>query len=111
MKQEAEALGMREKRLRETSSALDKEERATWRDGQKREVEIRMAALQAEEKKGADDVQMAKIEAAREQAKIKAEKELALEELELKAQQAQATISPDRESHGCLYQNVRYRRQ
>ena len=49
-----------------------------------------MAELQAEEKK-ADEIQMAQIEPAKEQAKIAAEKELALKELKLNTQQAQAS--------------------
>ena len=35
---------------------LDKEERAAWRDAQKRKGEIWMAELQAEEKKRADEL-------------------------------------------------------
>ena len=50
---------------------------------------------EAEEKKRADEIkiQIAKIEAAKKQARIVADKELALKELELKAQQDQASIS------------------
>ena len=71
---------------------LDREERAAWRN-------IRMTELQTEveEKRRADEshikIQIAQIEAAKEQAKIKAEKELALKELELKAQQNQASAN------------------
>ena len=67
---------------------LDREERAAWRN-------IRMTELQteAEEKKRADEIRFAQIEAAKEQAKIEAEKGLALKELELKAQQNQASAS------------------
>ena len=54
-----------------------------------------MAELQAEDKKRADEsrikIQIAQIEAAKEQAKI--DKELKLKEMELQAQQAQATAS------------------
>ena len=35
--------------------ALDREERAAWREAQKRQVEIRMAELQVEDKKRADE--------------------------------------------------------
>ena len=63
-----------------------------------------MAALQAEDKKRADELQaeiekradkirFAQIQAAKEQTKIEADKELALKELELKAPQNQTTTS------------------
>ena len=55
---------------------LDRRERAARRHAQKREVDIRMAELQAgEKKKKAEEnqIQMAQIEAAREQNKIEAE--------------------------------------
>ena len=42
--------------LREQQT-LDREERTAWRDTQKRQVEIRMAELQAENKKRADEMQ------------------------------------------------------
>ena len=64
--------------------ALDREERATWRESQKRQVEIRMAELQAEDKKRADEIRMAQIET---------EKELKIKEMELQAQQTQANTS------------------
>ena len=84
---------------------MDREERAAWREAQKRQVEIRMAELHAEDKKRtdelqaerekrADEIHFAQIEAAKEQAKIEAEKEFALKELELKVQQSQASTSP-----------------
>ena len=76
---------------------LDRQEKADWREAQKRQVEIRMAELQAEDKKRADEshikIQIAQIEAAKEQAKIEAEKELAHNELEFNAQQNQASAS------------------
>ena len=105
LKQEAEEIGLQGKDIAEyvrEQQALDREERVAWREAQKRQVE--RAELQAEDKKRADEshikIQIAQIEAAKEQAKIKAakeqakieaEKELALKELELKAQQSQVT--------------------
>ena len=100
LKQEAEEIGLQGKDIAEyvrEQQALDRQERADWREAQKRQVEIRMAELQAEDKKRADEshikIQIAQIEAAKEQAKTEAEKELALKELELKAQQSQASTS------------------
>ena len=53
--------------------------------------------IQAEKEKWAEEnqiqIQIAQIEAAKEQARIEADKELAFKELELKAQQDQASIS------------------
>ena len=76
---------------------LDREERAAWRNIRIAELQAeekkRADELQAEEKKRADEIRFAQIEAAKEQAKIEAEKELALKELELKAQQSQAGAS------------------
>ena len=91
LKQEAEDLGYEGKEIMEyvkEQRKLDREERAAWRN-------IRMTELQteAEEKKRADEIRFAQIEAAKEQAKIEAEKELVLKELELKAQQSQASTS------------------
>ena len=93
LKQEAEDIGFEGKDILEyvkKQQKLDREERAAWRN-------IRMAELQAEDKKRADEsqvkIQIAQIEAAKEQAKIEVEKELALKELELKAQQNQASAS------------------
>ena len=96
LKQEAEDLGFEGKDIAEyvtRQQTLDREERAAWREVQKRQVEIRMAELHAEDKKRADEIQIAQIEAAKEQAKIEAKKELALKELELKEQQNQASAS------------------
>ena len=59
--------------------ALDREDRAAWRN-------LQMAEIQTDEKKKADEIQMAQTEAANDQAKIQAEKELTLKELELKGQ-------------------------
>ena len=92
LKQEAEDIGFEGKDILEyikEQQKLDREERAAWRN-------IRMAELQAEaeEKKRADEIRFAQIAAAKEQAKIEAEKELALKELGLKAQQSQASTSP-----------------
>ena len=67
---------------------LDREERAAWREAQKRQVEIRMAELQAEDKKRVDEshikIQIAQIEVANEQAKI--DKELKIKGMDLQAQ-------------------------
>ena len=92
LKQEAENLGYEGKEIMEyvkEQQKFDREERAAWRN-------IRMTELQteAEEKKRADEIRFAQIEAAKEQTKIEAEKELVLKELELKAQQSQASTSP-----------------
>ena len=92
LKQEAEDLGYEGKEIMEyvkEQQKFDREERAAWRN-------IRMTELQteAEEKKRADEIRFAQIEAVKEQAKIETEKELALKELELKAQQSQASTSP-----------------
>ena len=100
LKQEAEDLGFEGKEILDyvkEQQKLDREERAEWR-------KIRMAELQAEDKKRADEIhmaeradeikiQIAQIEAAKEQAKLEAEKELKIKEMELQAQQAQATAS------------------
>ena len=87
---------------------LDREERAAWRniriaelqaEEKKRADELqaedkkRAEELQAEREKRADEIRFAQIEAVKEQAKKEAEKELALKELELKAQQSQASTS------------------
>ena len=92
LKQEAEDIGFEGKDILEyvkEQQKLDREERAAWREAQKRADE-----LQAEREKRADEIRFAQIEAAKEQAKIEAEKELALKELELKAQKSQASTSP-----------------
>ena len=76
---------------------MDREERAAWREDRKR-------ADEAEEKRRADEIRFAQIEAAKEQAKIEAEaakeqakleaeKELKIKEMELQAQQAQAQVT------------------
>ena len=90
LKQETEDIGLQGKDIAEyvtRQQTLDREERAEWRN-------IRMAELQAEDKKRADEshikIQIAQIEAAKEQAKLEAEKELKIKEMELQAQQAQA---------------------
>ena len=107
LKQEAEDLGFEGKEILDyvkDQQKLDREERAEWRkirmaelqgEDKKRADEIRIAQIgaEAEEKKRADEIRFAQIEAAKEQAKIEAEKELALKELELKAQQSQASTS------------------
>ena len=48
---------------------FNREERAAWGETQKRKVEIRMAELQAEDKKRADEIWMAQIEAEAEDKK------------------------------------------
>ena len=83
LKQEAENIGLTGKEVSEyvtEQQTLDREERAAWRDAQK---------FHAEEKKRADEIkiQIAQIETVKEQAKIEADKEL-----ELKAQQDQASV-------------------
>ena len=115
MKQEAEDIDLQWKDIAEyvrEQQALDRQDGANWRDAQKfyveekkRADEIRLAEIQAEseekkrademqaeEKKKADEIQLqiAKIEAAKEQAKLEAEKELKIKEMDLQAQQAQA---------------------
>ena len=89
MKQGAEDIGFEGKDILEyikEQQKLDREERAAWRN-------IRMAELQAEEKKRADELQAEEKRRADEikvqMAKIEADKELALKEMELQAQQAQ----------------------
>ena len=104
---------------------MDREERAAWRESQKRQVEIRMAELQAEDKKRADEShikiqiaqieaakEQAKIEAAKEQAKIEAEKELALRELKAKQSQvstSSATTPPPRNKDAKSPNTILYR--
>ena len=66
LRQEAEDIGLTGKDFAEyvtRQQTLDREEKAAWRDAQKREVDIRMAELQAEDKKRADESHMAKIQA------------------------------------------------
>ena len=112
LKQEAEDIGLQGKDIAEyvtRQQTLDREERAAWREAQKRQVEIRMAELQVEDKKRADEIRIAQIEAeaekkkradeirfalieaAKEQAKLETEKELKIKEMELQAQ-TQATV-------------------
>ena len=90
LKPEAEDIGLMGKvaqYVREQQT-LDREEMAARRD-KKRQVEIRMVELQAQDKKRADVIEEAEerkradeikiqIKAAKEQAKIEADKELAL---------------------------------
>ena len=85
LKQEAEDLGYEGKEIMEyvkEQQKFDREERAAWRN-------IRMTELQteAEEKRRADEIKV-------QMAKIEAEKELILREMELKAQdQASASLA------------------
>ena len=102
LKQEAEDIGLTGKEVAEyvrEQQTLVREERTAWRNAQKRQVEFWMAELQAEDQKRADEihmaeradeikVQIAQIEAAKDQAKI--DKELKIKEIELQAEQAQA---------------------
>ena len=86
LKEEAEDKGLTEKEVAEyirEQQTLDREESAAWRDAQK---------LQAEEKKGADEIRMAEIEAVAEEKKradkirlsqIEIEKKLEIKEMEL----------------------------
>ena len=109
LKQEAEEIGFEGKDIQEyvkEQQKLDREERAAWREAQKMqaqadvelakirteaEAEERKRADQAEEER-ADEIRFAQIEAAKEQAKLEAEKELKIKEMELQAQ-AQVTAS------------------
>ena len=107
LKQEAEDLGFEGKEILDyvkDQQKLDREERAEWRkirmaelqgEDKKRADEIRIAQIgaEAEEKKRADEIRFAQIEAAKEQAKLEAEKELKIKEMELQAQQAQAQVT------------------
>ena len=94
LKQEAEDIGLQGKDIAEyvtRQQTLDREERAEWRN-------IRMAELQAEDKKRADELQAEREKRADEikvqMAKIEAEKELTLREMELKSQdQASASLA------------------
>ena len=54
---------------------LDREERAAWRDVQ---ADMQVAEIQAEEKMRADEIRMAQTEATKDQAKTKADEEVAL---------------------------------
>ena len=84
LKQEAEDIGFEGKDILEyvkEQQKLDREERVAWREEKKRADE-----LQAEEKRRADEIRFAQIEAAKEQAKLEAEKELKIKEMELQAQ-------------------------
>ena len=70
LKQEAEDIGLQGKDIAEyvtRQQNLDREERAAWREAQKRQVEIRMAELQVEDKKRADEIRIAQIEAEAEE--------------------------------------------
>ena len=83
LRQDAEDIGLTRKDVAEyvtRQQILDRKDRAAWRDSQKREVDIRMAELHAEEKKRADEIKI-------QMAKIEADKELTLKEMELKAQE------------------------
>ena len=92
LKQEAEDIGFEGKDILEyikEQQKLDREERAAWRN-------IWIAELQAEEKKRADELEDRRRadEIKVQMAKIEAEKELTLREMELKAQdQASASLA------------------
>ena len=112
LKLEAEDIGLQGKDIvcNKTTNTGEREEGSLERcteteithiaEEKKRADEIRMAEieaeaedkkraneLEAEEKKRADEIRLAQIEADKEQVRIEADKELALKELELKAQQ------------------------
>ena len=108
LKQEAEDLGFERKEILDyvkEQQKLYREERAEWR-------KIRMAELQAEDKKRADEIhmaeradeikiQIAQIEAAKEQAKIEADKELKIKEIKVaQATASSATTPPPRNREG-----------
>ena len=60
LKEEAEDIGLQGKDNAEyvtRQQTLDRKERVAWREAHKRQVEIRMAELQAEDKKRADELQ------------------------------------------------------
>ena len=60
LKEKAEDIGLQAKDIAEyvtRQQTLDREERAVWREAQKRQVEIWVAELQAEDKKRADELQ------------------------------------------------------
>ena len=108
LKQEAEDIGLQGKDIAEyvtRQQALDREERAAWKVAQKfhaeekkRADEIRMAEIQAEaeEKKRADILQAEKEKRTYKirLAQMEIDKELKVKEMELQAQQAQTTTSP-----------------
>ena len=102
LKQEAEEIGFEGKDILEyvkEQQKLDREERAAWRETQKMQAraDVELAKIraeaEAEEKKRADELQAEEKRRADEikvqMAKIEADKELALKEMELQAQQAQ----------------------
>ena len=102
LKQEAEDIGFEGKDILEyvkEQQKLDREERAAWRETQKMQAQADVelakirAEAEAEEKKRADELQAEEKRRADEikvqMAKIEADKELALKEMELQAQQAQ----------------------
>ena len=78
--------------LQDSRLWIEKRGHAAWREAQKRQVEIRMAELHAEDKKRADELQAEREKRADEiqMAQIEIEKELKIKEMELQAQQAQA---------------------
>ena len=95
LKQEAEEIGLQGKEIAEyvrEQQALDREERVAWREAQKRQVEIRMAELQVEDKKRADESEEKKRGDEIKMAQIQIEKELKIKEMDLQAQ-AQAIAS------------------
>ena len=106
LKQEAEDIGFEGKDILEyvkEQQKLDREERAAWRETQKMQAQADVelakirAEAEAEEKKRADELQAEEKRRADEikvqMAKIEADKELALKEMELQAQQAQVQAS------------------
>ena len=66
--------------------ALDREERAAWRDAEKMQAQadIKLAQIRSEEKRRADEIKI-------QMAKIEADKELTLKEMEFKVQDQTST--------------------
>ena len=102
LKEEAEDIGLQGKDIPEyvtRQQTLDREERAAWRDTQKRQTEVRMAELQAEDKKTADEIRIAEIEAQAEDKKradeLQAEKEKRPDESHIKIQIAQTEAAKE----------------
>ena len=61
LKQEAKDIASQGKDIAEyvrEQQALDRHERADWREAQKRQVEIRITELQAEDKKRTEELQV-----------------------------------------------------
>ena len=95
MKQETEDIGYEGKYILDyvkEQQKLDIEERAAWRDTQKRQVEIRMAELQAEDKKRADEIHMTEM-----QVQAEAEEKKRADEIKIQIAQIEAKIEAVKE--------------